>query len=90
MKIKMVKDVRSDIPYLSTRRTELRAGKIYEATANKNGAVSGICDKGELIGVRPGEFEFVELPRWLYEKWAPVFQWSVKDAIIKEDDHGST
>lgn len=85
MKIKMVKEVRSDIPILSTARTVLKVGKIYDATANKYGAVCGICGKGELIGVRPGEFEFVELPRWLYEKWAPVFPWSVEDAIIKEE-----
>ena len=69
MKIRMVKEVRSDIPILSTSRTVLRDGKIYEATANKHGAVCGICGKGELIGVRPGEFEFVELPKVWFKKF---------------------
>lgn len=43
----------------------LLVGKVYEATANKNGAVSGITEEGISIGVRPGEFEFVEAPEWL-------------------------
>lgn len=85
VKIKMVQDVRSDLPFLSTPRTVLKFGKIYDATANKNGAVYGRCDNGELIGVRPGEFEFVELPKWLYDKWASPFPWSVQGATIKEE-----
>lgn len=85
MRIRMIKDVRSDIPILSNYRTVLKSGKTYDATANKHGAVCGRCDNGELIGVRPGEFEFVELPKWLYDKWAPAFPWSVKFATIKEE-----
>lgn len=45
--------------------TALLAGEVYEATANKNGAVSGITKEGIAIGVKPGEFEFVEVPEWL-------------------------
>lgn len=85
MKIRMIKDVRSDLPFLSTPGTVLKFGKIYDATANKHGAVCGRCDNGELIGVRPGEFEFVELPKWLYDKWASAFPWSVQFATIKEE-----
>lgn len=86
MKIKMVQDVRSDLPFLSTPGTILRFGKIYEATANKQGAVCGKCENGEMLGVRPGEFEFVSLPKWLYDKWKPVFPWSVDGAIIEEQE----
>ena len=85
MKIRMIKEVRSDIPVFSTSRNVLEFGKTYGATANKHGAVCGRCDNGELIGVRPGEFKFVELPKWLYDKWAPVFPWSVQLATIKEE-----
>ena len=45
--------------------TVLLAGEVYEATANKNGAVSGITKEGTAIGVKPGEFEFVEVPEWI-------------------------
>ena len=86
MQIKMVKDVRSDLPFRKTPGTILRFGKIYDASANKHGAVCGKCENGEMIGVRPGEFEFVSLPKWLYDKWAPAFPWSVKNAIIEEEE----
>ena len=85
MKIRMIKDVRSEIPILSASRTVLKFGKTYDATANKHGAVCGRCDNGELIGVRPGEFEFVELPKWLYDKWVSAFPLSVQFATIKEE-----
>ena len=86
MKIKMIKEVRSDLPFLSTPGTILRIGMVYDATANKNGAVCGRCANGELLGVRPGEFEFVSLPKWLYDKWAPAFPWSVENAIIEAEE----
>lgn len=86
MKIKMIKDVRSDLPFLSTPGTVLRFGKVYEATANKLGAVSGKCENGEMLGVRPGEFEFVSMPKWLYDKWASAFPWAVNGATIEEGD----
>jgi hypothetical protein len=59
---------------------------VYDATASKNGAVCGRCANGELLGVRPEEFEFVSLPKWLYDKWAPVFPWSVENAIIEAEE----
>ena len=86
MKIKMVQDVRSDLPFLSTPGTILRFGKVSEGYANKNGAVSARCENGEILGVRPGEFEFVSLPKWLYDKWAPAFPWSVENATIEAEE----
>lgn len=88
MRIKMVQDVRSDLPFLSTPGTILRFGKIYDASANKHGAVCGKCENGEMLGVRPGEFEFVSLPKWLYNIWAPVFPWSVANAVIEAEGEG--
>ena len=40
----------------------LIAGQTYDASANAHGAVCGITEEGISIGVRPGEFEFVETP----------------------------
>ena len=38
----------------------LAGGHEYEAVANQYGAVSGLCDNGELLGVKPEEFECVD------------------------------
>lgn len=59
MKIKMLKTVRPDM-FLGKPGTILRAGIVYEAKQNKNGAVTGLCDNGEWLGVKPDEFEEVE------------------------------
>ena len=56
MQIIMLKTVRSDLPFMSNPGTKLLAGKVYEATTNKHGAVCGICENGELLGVKPDEF----------------------------------
>ena len=61
MKIRMLKNVRPDLP-LAKPGTILRAGEEYEAKSNKNGAISGLCANGEYLGVRPGEFVFTEAP----------------------------
>ena len=45
--------------------TVLIAGKTYPAVSNRHGAISGICDNGERLGVKPGEFEFVNAPEWI-------------------------
>ena len=87
MQIKMIEDVRSELPFLSSYGDVLKSGKIYEASANKHGAVCGKCDNGKLIGVKPGEFVFISLPKWLYDKWAPVFPWSVENAIIEVEEY---
>lgn len=60
-----MKNVRSDIIGLSRPGTILRAGMEYDAKSNQYGAISGLCDNGEYLGVKPGEFEFIEAPGWI-------------------------
>lgn len=60
IKILMLENVRPDFLFLAKPGTILRAGKTYEATVNKNGAVTAICENGETLGVKPGEFEIVQ------------------------------
>lgn len=63
MKIKMLETVRPDFPHLLLKvplDTILIHGEIYEATQNKHGAVCGICENVQKLGVKPGEFEIVE------------------------------
>lgn len=69
MKIRMLCTVRPDLMFAAEPGTVLRAGEEYEATANKHGAVCGICENGHVLGVKPGEFEFVKAPDWLLEIW---------------------
>ena len=85
MQIKMLCTVRPDIPSLSTPGTVLRVGQIYEATANKSGAICGVCENGKRLGVKPAEFEFVSLPEWLFDIWVIDFPYSVEHAMIEED-----
>lgn len=68
MKILMLENVRPDFLFLAKPGTILRAGKTYEATVNKNGAVTAICENGETLGVKPGEFETVQETFWFYRK----------------------
>jgi len=68
IRIRMFKDVIPFYPFRSSG-TVLRAGKEYSAESNPNGAISGICANGELLGVKPGEFEFIEAPEWVLKKW---------------------
>jgi hypothetical protein len=49
--------------------TILRAGEEYDAISNRNGAISGKCENGETLGVKPGEFEFIEAPEWVLKIW---------------------
>lgn len=87
MKIRMLKTVRPDfMPFPSTPGTVLRVNEKYNATANKNGAVSGICLNGERLRVKPGEFKFVSLPKRLYDIWAPKYPHSVEHAEITEEE----
>ena len=63
MKIQMLETVRPDFPFLLTGvpvDTVLICGEVYEATRNKYGAVCGICENGQKLGVKPGEFEITE------------------------------
>jgi len=72
IKIRMLRNVRADVIFgmqLGRPGTILREGKEYPGTTNKHGAICGLCDNGELLGVKPGEFEFVEAPDWVLEIW---------------------
>ncbi len=62
MKIKMTTTVRSDLPFLQEPELILISGNEYEAKSNKNGAISGLCENGFWLGVKPHEFEFVDFP----------------------------
>ncbi len=69
MKIKMKETVRPDWSFNFQKPDNvLVADQIYEATQNKHGAVCGICENGELLGVKPGEFEIIESERQEAEK----------------------
>lgn len=73
LRIKMLKTLRpNSFFFIATGTpvdTVLIEGHEYAATANSNAAVAGICDNGQTIGVRPGEFEFVEAPEWVLRIW---------------------
>lgn len=88
MKIRMLCTVKSNV-FFAPPNTVLAVGETYEATANKEGAVCGICSNGAMLGVKPCEFEFLELPRWLYDLWAPVWPYSVENAVVTEEQEGT-
>ena len=61
IKIRMLKTVRPDM-FLGKPGTIAREGQEYKATSNRHGAICAICDNGEKLGVKPGEFELIEAP----------------------------
>ena len=65
IKIHMLKSVRPDFPFGIKNGTRLIASEIYDAVSNSLGAICGVCENGELLGVKPGEFNFVKAPEWL-------------------------
>lgn len=67
MRIKMLENVVPAFPFLAKTGTVLFAGVEYKAKSNPHGAISGLCENDEWLGVRPGEFEFVEAPDWVRE-----------------------
>lgn len=67
IRIRMLEKVRG-LGFLCKPGTILYAGQEYPAMTNKNGAISGLCANGEYLGVKPGEFEFVEAPEWVLAK----------------------
>ncbi len=72
IRIRMKQNVRPDLLFGKIHGkpgTILRAGMEYPAISNKHGAISGICDNGEKLGVKPGEFNFVEAPKWVLDIW---------------------
>ena len=85
MKIRMLETVLPDLLFLAKPGTILCAGEEYEARANKNGAISGLCPNGEYLGVRPGEFSFITVPTWVREIWAGVDPRMLDGAEIEEE-----
>ena len=88
MKIRMLMTVRPDFPFhiISPPGTILRVGEIYDAESNKNGAITAICANGEKLGVKPCEFEFESCPKWVYDKWANEWPYSVERATIEQEE----
>ena len=70
--IRMLNTVRPDMPFMEKPGTILRRGMEYPATVNKNAAICGICENGEALGVKPGEFEFVVAPEWVLKIWKGI------------------
>ena len=66
IRVRMIKSVRSDLPeVVFPNRSVANPGEEYDAETNRNGAVTIIFPGGEKLGVKPGEFEFIEAPEWL-------------------------
>lgn len=62
-KIKMAKTLYPDEVCgisLGKPGTMLELDQVYDCWVNSHGAVSGYCDNGEKLGVKPGEFDVVE------------------------------
>lgn len=72
IRIKMRKTVRPDLMFLTEPGTVLFKGEEYPAVSNKHGAISGVCENGKQLGVRPDEFEFIEAPDWVLKIWEEV------------------
>ena len=69
IRIRMLKTVRPDFLFMAKPGTILRADEECNAVSNQYGAISGISENGERLGVKPGEFEFVEAPDWVLDIW---------------------
>lgn len=63
LRIKMLMNVRPD-PWCAAIQgkpgTILRREETYVAWTNSHGAAAGICENGEVLGVKPDEFEVAE------------------------------
>lgn len=64
----MLRNVHPDFPPMRESGTVALNADIYEAWTNSHGAVCAICANGELLGLKPHEFEVVE---WHEEPKAP-------------------
>ena len=69
IKIKMLTKVNSDIAFLLKPEDRegwfLEKDTVYSAITNPQGAISGICNNGKALGVKPDEFEFIKAPEWV-------------------------
>ncbi len=59
-KVKMLKTVYPDIPFLCKEDTVCERQKEYYAWVNSYGAVAAILENGEKLGLKPSEFEIIE------------------------------
>ena len=65
IKIRLPREVRGDFPF----RGSVAPSGIYDAEMNPQGALSVLDSDGQLLGIKPGEFEFVdEVP----EQWKEI------------------
>ena len=68
LRIRALTNIRGN-GYISKPGTILREGMEYDGHSNPNGAISGICENGELLGCYPDEFEFITAPDWVLKIW---------------------
>lgn len=60
LEIRMLTTVESDIPFfVSSSRRMAVFGKVYPCWVNSFGAVAAILPNGDVLGVKPDEFEVV-------------------------------
>lgn len=64
IKIFMIKTIR---PSLLKPGAVLKNGRSYDAVADKNGVVSGICKDGTQITLKPTDFYFITGPQWVID-----------------------
>ena len=86
VKIKILVDVRPELPWMAQPETVLRAGETYEAKSNDHGAISGLCANGRYLGVRPGEFVFVEAPEQTRDIWRRVWPPTLRELELAESE----
>lgn len=88
MRIRMLETVRPELPFLAKPGSILAVGEEYEATSNRNGAISALCENGEHIGVRPGEFVFLDAPDWVRDIWAKEYPAALSELDLMESRAG--
>ena len=80
LKVRILKTARGN-GFISKPGTILRKGGEVEAETNQCGAISGLCQNGEWLGLYPGEFEFISAPEWVLKIWAKHCDSSSESAI---------
>lgn len=66
IRVKMLTTVVPDIGFCTDLNRIASASHEYDAVSNAYGAIAVICKNGKLLGVRPGEFEFIEAPERIF------------------------
>lgn len=84
--VRMLERVRPDFPPVSKPGTVALCGHVYECVTNQHGAVSVICPNGELLGVKPDEFEVVQF----FGRWQSVVEWPKGMALAQSTDTHDT